>query len=42
MYRLSFLVFAVAVLIAGMLQAAPAVQGAPQYHLSPVPRRHLR
>jgi hypothetical protein len=35
MYRLSFLFFAVAMLIAGVLQAAPAVPGAPQYHLTP-------
>ena len=35
MVRLSFLVFAVAMLIAGVLQAAPAVPGAPQYHLRP-------
>jgi len=35
MVRLSFLVFAVAMLIAGVLQAAPAVTGAPQYHLRP-------
>ncbi len=35
MVRLSFLVFAVAMLIAGVLQAAPTVEGAPQYHLRP-------
>ena len=35
MVRLSFLVFAVAMLIAGVLQAAPVVAGAPQYHLRP-------
>lgn len=35
MFRLSFLIFAVAALIAAVAQAAPAVKGAPQYHLTP-------
>jgi len=36
MYRLSFLIFAVAMLIAGVLQAEPAaLKSAPQYHLRP-------
>jgi len=35
MFRLSFAVFAVAVLIAAVAQAGPAVKGAPQYHLRP-------
>jgi len=34
MLRLSFAVFAVAVLIAAVAQSAPAVKGAPQYHLT--------
>jgi len=33
MFRLSFVVFAVAVLIAAVAQAGPALKGAPQYHL---------
>jgi hypothetical protein len=35
MLRLSFLIFAVATLIAAVAQAAPVVKGAPQYHLTP-------
>jgi ketosteroid isomerase-like protein len=35
MLRLSFLVFAVATLIAAVAQAAPTVKGAAQYHLTP-------
>jgi len=35
MFRLSFLVFAVAALIAAVAQAGPAVKGAPEYHLRP-------
>ena len=35
MFRLSFLIFAVAALIAAVAQAAPAVKGAEQYHLTP-------
>jgi ketosteroid isomerase-like protein len=35
MIRPSFPVFAVAMLAAGALRAAPTVQGAPQYHLRP-------
>jgi len=35
MLRLSFLIFAVATLIAAVAQAGPAVKGAPQYHLTP-------
>ena len=35
MFRLSFAVFAVAVLIAAVAQSAPTVKGAPQYHLTP-------
>jgi hypothetical protein len=35
MFRLSFAVFAVAVLIAAVAQAGPAVKGAPEYHLRP-------
>ena len=35
MFRLSFLVFAVATLIAAVAQAAPTVNGAPQYPLTP-------
>jgi len=34
MVRLSFLVFAVATLVIAVAQAAPAVKGAPQYHLT--------
>jgi len=35
MFRLSFAVFAVAMLIAAVAQAGPSVKGAPQYHLRP-------
>lgn len=35
MFRLSFAFFAVAMLIAAVAQAGPAVKGAPQYHLRP-------
>lgn len=35
MFRLSFAVFAVAMLIAAVAQAAPTLKGAPQYHLTP-------
>ena len=34
MFRLSFLVFAVATLVIAVAQAAPTVKGAPQYHLA--------
>jgi hypothetical protein len=35
MFRLSFVVFAVAVLIAAVAQASPVLKGAPQFHLTP-------
>jgi len=35
MFRLSFLVFAVAALIAAVAQANPVVTGAERYHLTP-------
>jgi hypothetical protein len=35
MFRLSFVVFAVAMLIAAVAQAGPTVKGAEQYHLRP-------